>query len=194
MASPEERFLSTEEVAERLQVDEQTVRRWIKSGKLEAFKPGREWRIHAVALEALLETYSSSKKVEAPPELESPERRAAEEALGQTWALYVRELQRRDEERLQQDLDKATTKKERERAGLVFYEKWMIAYVLINAAIERGQATETPELKAALHMWWERTMEFYAPARQRAKHDKLFEDLEGPIPNEETKTHSNEQH
>lgn len=57
----EERFLSTEEVAERLQVDEQTVRRWIKSGKLEAFKPGREWRISPAAFEALLASYSSPK-------------------------------------------------------------------------------------------------------------------------------------
>ena len=58
---PEERFLSTEEVAERLQVDEQTVRRWIKHGKLEAFKPGREWRISPAALDALLASYASKK-------------------------------------------------------------------------------------------------------------------------------------
>lgn len=61
MAAAEERFLSTEEVAERLQVDEQTVRRWIKSGKLDAVKPGREWRIPPASFEALLESYSSPK-------------------------------------------------------------------------------------------------------------------------------------
>ena len=61
MTALEERFLSTEEVAERLQVDEQTIRRWIKSGKLEAVKPGREWRIFPGAFEALLERYSSPK-------------------------------------------------------------------------------------------------------------------------------------
>ncbi len=61
VAAQEERFLSTEEVAERLQVDEQTVRRWIKSGKLEAFKPGREWRISPAAFDALLASYSSPK-------------------------------------------------------------------------------------------------------------------------------------
>ena len=61
----EERFLSTEEVAERLQVDEQTIRRWIKSGKLEAFKPGREWRISPAAFEALQASYSSP-KAQAP--------------------------------------------------------------------------------------------------------------------------------
>ncbi len=57
----ENRFLSTEEVAERLRVDEQTVRRWIKHGKLEAFKVGRAWRISPAALEALLESHSSPK-------------------------------------------------------------------------------------------------------------------------------------
>jgi excisionase family DNA binding protein len=57
----ENRFLSTEEVAKRLRVDEQTVRRWIKHGKLEAFKIGRAWRISPAALEALLESHSSPK-------------------------------------------------------------------------------------------------------------------------------------
>jgi excisionase family DNA binding protein len=76
----EERFLSTEEVAERLQVDEQTVRRWIKSGKLEAVKPGREWRIPPTAFEALLESYSSPKAPRRPspkaPDSGDEERRA----------------------------------------------------------------------------------------------------------------------
>jgi excisionase family DNA binding protein len=66
VAVAQERFLSTEEVAERLQVDEQTVRRWIKSGKLEAVKPGREWRIPPGAFEALLESYSSPKAPSHP--------------------------------------------------------------------------------------------------------------------------------
>ena len=74
MAAPEERFLSTEEVAERLQVDEQTVRRWIKSGKLEAVKPGREWRIPPSAFEALLESYSSPKAPASSPEVEQGRR------------------------------------------------------------------------------------------------------------------------
>ncbi len=77
MAAPDDRLLSTEEVAEKLQVDEQTVRRWIKSGKLKAFKPGREWRISPTALEALLEAYSSPKAA-APPSPE-PERGPEEE-------------------------------------------------------------------------------------------------------------------
>lgn len=57
----EDRFLNTEEVADMLQVDEQTIRRWIKSGKLQAFKPGREWKIPQSALDSLVENYSSPK-------------------------------------------------------------------------------------------------------------------------------------
>ncbi len=45
MADQEGRFELVEEVAERLLVDVQTVRRWIKSGKLKVYKPGREYRI-----------------------------------------------------------------------------------------------------------------------------------------------------
>ncbi len=75
MAAPEEQFLSTEEVAERLQVDEQTVRRWIKSGKLKAVKPGREWRIPPAAFEALLENHGS-------PKAKAPSPQPSEEANG----------------------------------------------------------------------------------------------------------------
>ena len=51
----EERFFTVEEVAGSLQVSDQTVRRWVKSGKLAAFKPGKELRIRAGDLEAFLE-------------------------------------------------------------------------------------------------------------------------------------------
>lgn len=92
MTAAEERFLSTEEVAERLQVDEQTVRRWIKSGKLEAVKPGREWRIPPSAFEALLESYSSP-KVQAPLSPEDAQRRSVPEALYSYMGLRAKSLE-----------------------------------------------------------------------------------------------------
>lgn len=61
MLAAEERFLSLEDVAERLQVSDRTVRRWVKDGKLAAYKPGREWRIRPSDLENFLE----SRKVHA---------------------------------------------------------------------------------------------------------------------------------
>jgi excisionase family DNA binding protein len=54
VAASEEQFLSLEDVASRLQVSDQTVRRWIKSGKLTAYKPGLEYRIREADLEEFL--------------------------------------------------------------------------------------------------------------------------------------------
>jgi excisionase family DNA binding protein len=54
MAGSDEQLLSLEDVARRLQVSDQTVRRWIKSGKLAAYKPGLEWRIKPSDLEEFL--------------------------------------------------------------------------------------------------------------------------------------------
>jgi excisionase family DNA binding protein len=56
MLAAEDRFLSLEDVAERLQVSDRTVRRWVKDGKLDAYKPGREWRIRPSDLEDFLES------------------------------------------------------------------------------------------------------------------------------------------
>lgn len=66
MAEQEDRFEGVEEVAERLLVDPQTVRRWIKSGKLKAYKPGREFRIKSTDLEEFLETREVAPKELGP--------------------------------------------------------------------------------------------------------------------------------
>ena len=50
-----ERFFTVDEIAERLQVSDQTVRRWVKSGKLAAFKPGKELRIRPRDLKEFLD-------------------------------------------------------------------------------------------------------------------------------------------
>jgi excisionase family DNA binding protein len=82
MADQEGRFEGVEEVAERLLVDPQTVRRWIKSGKLKAYKPGREYRILSNDLDAFLESRSSPKAPALHPSVEeSPEGRRAIELV-----------------------------------------------------------------------------------------------------------------
>jgi excisionase family DNA binding protein len=68
MTDQEGRFEGIEEVAERLLVDPQTVRRWIKSGRLKAYKPGREYRIRSNDLDAFLEARSSPKVQSLQPE------------------------------------------------------------------------------------------------------------------------------
>jgi excisionase family DNA binding protein len=53
-------FLTPQEVSELLQVSVQTVRRWIKKGKLPAYKVGpRMWRIRQIDLDAWLEQQRS---------------------------------------------------------------------------------------------------------------------------------------
>jgi excisionase family DNA binding protein len=45
MQTVEERYFTVEEVAERLKVSHMTVYRWIKAGRLGAYKMGGEFRI-----------------------------------------------------------------------------------------------------------------------------------------------------
>ena len=181
--------LTQEELAERAGISARSVAGY-EAGS--GARPGTV-RALAAALEVELPELTRP-KVEAPPSYREPtlndvldESRRAEE-LGHDWAGEVARLQQRSEYRLQQRLDAATTKKERHQAGLDFYEDWQTAHVLINAAIERGQATKVSELKAALDAWWERTTEFYAPARQRAQQDERLKDLDTGIPFEEERS------
>ena len=51
-----EKLLTPEQVAERLQVTERTVYGWLRRGKLPALKLGRLWRIRPQDLEAFLES------------------------------------------------------------------------------------------------------------------------------------------
>jgi excisionase family DNA binding protein len=72
----EERMLSLADVAERLNVSDQAVRRWVKTGILPAYKPGAEWRIEPAELQKFLE--NSRPKVGRPSrkETENSARRA----------------------------------------------------------------------------------------------------------------------
>ena len=51
----EERYLSLSEAADALDISERTAYRWIKSGKLRAYKPGRDYRIPEAALKEAVE-------------------------------------------------------------------------------------------------------------------------------------------
>lgn len=52
---PYDRYQTVQELAERLEVAEATVRRWIKSGELRAIDIGKGWRIAESDLERFLE-------------------------------------------------------------------------------------------------------------------------------------------
>lgn len=56
----EEKYYSIDEVADLLKVAYLTVYRWIKAGKLEAVKAGKQYRITQVALDVFLEKSSKN--------------------------------------------------------------------------------------------------------------------------------------
>ncbi len=89
-----EDHLSLAEAAERLGISERSAYRWVKSGKLRAYKPGRDYWIPESAVTEIIEqSLVRPKKVEAPPSQQltlngelAEERRAAEY---QRWADFV---------------------------------------------------------------------------------------------------------
>jgi len=82
----EERRLSLKEAQAELGVSERTIHRWIKSGKLKSYKPGRDHQIPESAIRKVIEESEVYPKVQASlwPE-EEPERRTEVDA----WATYV---------------------------------------------------------------------------------------------------------
>ena len=66
----EDQTRSLSEVAGLMGVSERTVRRWIKAGRIKAYKPGRDYRIPETGLRAFIEESEISPKDQAPPSLE----------------------------------------------------------------------------------------------------------------------------
>ena len=60
----EQSFLTPKEVSDFLRVSTQTVLRWIKEGKLPAYKVGRAWRISKVDLDKWLNQQRTPRKVD----------------------------------------------------------------------------------------------------------------------------------
>ncbi len=56
-----EERVTLQEAADALGISEQTARRWVKSGKLKAYKPGLKYLIPASAIEELLEGVEAPK-------------------------------------------------------------------------------------------------------------------------------------
>ena len=80
---PQDRYQTVQEVADRLEVAEATVRQWIKTGALRAIDIGRGWRVSDTDLSQFLTAHettprSSATKASAtqasPPEPRAPGR------------------------------------------------------------------------------------------------------------------------
>jgi excisionase family DNA binding protein len=86
-----EEFLSPEEVGDRLGVSVYTVRRWIKTGQLRAFRPGKEYRIQESDLGEFLRAREVRPKVpgRSPSEPSFNDVLAEEERLEEEAALAV---------------------------------------------------------------------------------------------------------
>ncbi len=85
----EERRLSLKEAQAELGVSERTIHRWIKSGKLKSYKPGRDHQIPESAIRKVIEESEVYPKAQASlwPEAEpEPERRESRD-----WGQVVRE-------------------------------------------------------------------------------------------------------
>lgn len=96
-----ERFLTPEEVADKLVVSPRSVRRWLREGRLKGIKVGRLWRIRERDLEVFLDPVHQA--LENAPEDDEPldeeEKEAirkAEEAIAQgrvkPWSQVKKEL------------------------------------------------------------------------------------------------------
>ena len=55
-------FFTVDEVAEKLQLNPETIRRYIQAKELEAYKFGKNYRIEEKELNRFLETRSNKKK------------------------------------------------------------------------------------------------------------------------------------
>jgi excisionase family DNA binding protein len=67
----EDRYLSLTEARDALGISERTAYRWIKAGKLRAYKPGRDYRIPESAIEEAIQAGGEvHPKVESPSSLE----------------------------------------------------------------------------------------------------------------------------
>ncbi len=55
----EEKLLTPAQVADRLQIHERTVTRWLRDGYLRGFKLSKEWRIAPADLESFMDSHAN---------------------------------------------------------------------------------------------------------------------------------------
>jgi excisionase family DNA binding protein len=119
-----EEFLSPEEVGDRLGVSVYTVRRWIKTGQLRAFRPGKEYRVQ----ESDLEEFLRAREVRPKAPRRSPFEPTFNDALA-------------DERRLEDEAELA----------VLFRGLARRAQLIVDRSRREGPSAELGEDAAALH-------------------------------------------
>ena len=84
----EEQHISLAEAAKRLDISERTARRWIKSGKLRAYKPGRDYWILESAIKEVVEKSAVRPKVLFP---QSREELLSNAGISSRWLLIPKD-------------------------------------------------------------------------------------------------------
>jgi excisionase family DNA binding protein len=115
-----EELLSLPEAADRLGVSVYTVRRWIKDGKLRAFRPGKEYRIREVDLEEFLQAREVRPKGPAPSPYEPTLLNGLVEERRAQWGAAVRsarQLRERGRARMEELLAAWRDKRDRDALG-----------------------------------------------------------------------------
>jgi excisionase family DNA binding protein len=163
----EERHLSLSEAADALNISERTAYRWIKSGKLRAYKPGRDYWIPESAIKEVVKESVVRPKAPAPPSQPSFDNhlRAEEqtEELGTKWEAAVssaRQLRERAQARVEELLAAWQTSKDREEdpaerrryldeMGELLQEAYDARPTLFEATSWERLADQWPEIQAA---------------------------------------------
>lgn len=63
MSANQQKLLTTQEVADLLRISRSTIWRWCVSGKLEAVKVGRNWRIPREEIERMLGSHQNQSTI-----------------------------------------------------------------------------------------------------------------------------------
>ena len=151
----EERHLSLSEAARRLDISERTARRWIKSGKLRAYKPGRDYWIPGSAIKEVVEESKVLPKEESRSSLEprlfngpEGERSEHEQDLDVALSLLVEDCtqQGRELEKHLKTLDHASPV-----SAYPFYEK-LFALDVVLEQLARGKQLAEEFREAKQHL------------------------------------------
>jgi excisionase family DNA binding protein len=180
----EERYLSLSEATRALGISERTAYRWINSGKLRAYKPGRDYRIPESAIREAVEGSKVRPKAPAPPSSIQPplngfeeERRSeasptvGEIAAIRRWLSYLEQRLNkgnltRDE--IAHDLDAARAFGIGKEPG--FYPTDLVGNFLQigRRALEEGKSFDTLQTElASLEAEMDQVEEVYAEAKEQ---------------------------